>query len=281
MRAIAIEAFGTTDELRRRALPTPEIRPDELLIKVVNAGVSSADCRARKGELPALKPPCVPGFELAGVIERLGDESGGFRIGQSVYALARSGGGYGQWAAVRASDSAPLPPSTLFEEAAVLALDGVAAWRAVGECASAISEDRGVVVHGAANGAGHLALQLAAAQGTRVVATASDDRERQFLSTLGFESVPLEQAQNEAASAAWIDAEDGSHGHDLSGGAQSFQQSVLLEGWPRGATAELLRVIQQKRLRPRLFKILNIAQANDAQKMIEQGRPCGKLSLSF
>jgi len=281
MRAIAIEAFGTTDELRRRALPTPEIGADELLIKVVNAGVSSADCWARKGELSALTPPCVPGFELAGVIERLGGESGSFRVGESVYALARNGGAYGQWAAVRASDAAPLPPSTLFEEAAVLALDGVAAWRAVRECASAISEDRGIVVHGAASGAGHLALQLAAAQGTRVVATHADDRERQFLSTLGVESLSLERAQDEAADADWIDAVEGALGHDLSGGAQSLQQSVLREGWSREATAELSRTIQQKRLRPRLFKILKIGQANEAQKLIERDRPCGKLSLSF
>ena len=269
MRAISIEAFGDHESLQRRALPTPTPGVGEIAIRVVNAGVSRSDLAAQCGAFSQLQAPWTPGFEVAGTVEALGAEIADLRVGDRVYALARRGGGYAQTVVVPRTDVGRMPASLLFEEAAALGLDGAAAAIALD------GVDGAVHVRGAATGAGHLAVQLALAAGHEVSVDVGDDEGRRFVDRFGA------IAHEPIAGAYRIDALDGSDGVNLSGDADSIQATLLRDGWPQGVEQTLATAIAQKRLLPRLFKILKIGQASEAQNSLQSDAPCGKLVLSL
>lgn len=281
MKAIAIEGYGSSEELRRRGLPRPEPASGEVLIRVVVAGVSSLDCAVRRGDAGDVTCPWVPGFEVAGVIEQLGPGCGRFRVGERVFAGLPMGGGYAQFVATHESLVAPMPASLLFEEAATLPLDGLAAYRALHDGNPAIDGASTVAVAGAGSGAGHLAIQIALAAGARVWAHALAGQ-REFVDRLG--RVEWLEATDGVAADVRIDAANGpalQGWTDLGGGPGSHQAAVLGGGGTFDGLARLAPLVEQRRLRPRLFKILNIGKAIEAHQAVESEATCGKLALSI
>jgi len=284
MKAIAIKDFGAPEQLLKRGLPRPEPRGDELLIQVVVAGVSRLDATVRRGEAResiGAALPWVPGFEVAGVVEQLGPECRRLRVGERVWALLPDGGGYAQFAAVKEGCVAPMPASLLFEEAATLPLDGFAAWRALlGN--GPIDDASTVIVRGASSGAGHLAVQMALAAGARVLVHAPDEH-REFVEKLGrvewlgatdepAADCKIEASTERACADGWI---------DLSGGARSEQTTMLRSDEAHHAVAQLSTMVAQRRLRPRLFKILSLGKAVEAHYDIESVSTHGKLALTL
>ncbi len=281
MKAIAIDRFGGSDELIKRGLPKPEPLDDEVLIQVVSAGVSRLDVNARRGdarESVAVAFPWIPGFEVAGVVEQLGPGCRHVRAGDRVYALLPDGGGYAQFVGVKESRVARMPSALLFEEAAAaLPVDGFAAWRAL----HGVDGSSSVVVRGASSGAGHLAVQIALAAGARVFVDAPVEH-REFVEKLG--RIEWLDGGVEPAADYRIDASaagkcpDG--WIDLSGGGRSRQAACVRSGDPHENAAGLVAMIEQRRVRPRLFKILNIGAAAESHACIESGTNCGKLVLT-
>jgi len=285
MKAIAIDRFGGPEQLTKRGFPKPEPHGDEVLIRVVAAGISRLDAIARRGEAResiGVTFPWIPGFEVAGVIEQLGPECGRFRTGDRVYALLPAGGGYAQFAAVKEGRVAPMPASLLFEEAAALPLDGFAAWRALFDGDNPVAGSTSVIVRGASTGAGHLAVQIALAAGARVFVAAPEEH-REFLKKLG--RVEWLDAANEPAADRRIDASTSGPWADgwidLGGGGGSGQAVGLRSDRPHEPVAGLSSMVEQRRVRPRLFKIVNIGQAVEANQAIESETTCGKLTLTL
>ena len=285
MKAIAIEGFGGPEQLIKRGLPRPEPRGDEVLIQVVAAGVSGLDATVRRGgarESIGVALPWVPGFEVAGVVEQLGPECRRFRAGERVLALLPAGGGYAQFAVVKEGCVAPMPASLLFEEAATLPLDGFAAWRALFDGDRPVGGASTVIVRGASSGAGHFVVQIALAMGARVFVDAPDEH-REFVEKLG--QVEWFDATDEPAADRSIDAstsgtcEDG--WIDLGGGARSEQAAGLQSDGPPDAVARISGMVEQRRLRPSLFKILNIGKAVEAHQDIESVSTYGTLALTL
>ena len=285
MKAIAIEGFGGPGQLIKRGLPRPEPRGDEVLIQVVAAGVSQLDATIRKGvarESIGVALPWVPGFEVAGVVEQLGPECRRFRAGERVWAQLPDGGGYAQFATVKESCVAPMPASLLFEEAASLPLDGFAAWRALLGDDCPVGGTSTVIVRGASSGAGHLAVQIALAVGARVFVAAPDEH-REFVEKLG--RVEWLDPTDDPAADRRIDASasqtcaDG--WIDLGGGIRSEQAAGLHSDSPHDAVVQLSVMVEQRRVRPRLFKILNIGKAIEAHQDVESLSTCGKLALTL
>ena len=285
MKAVAIERFGGPEQLIKRGFPKPEPLGDEVLIQVVAAGISRLDASACRGEARgsiAVAFPWVPGFEIAGVVEQLGPECRHFRAGDRVCALLPAGGGYAQFATVKEGRVAPMPASLLFEEAAALPLDGYAAWRAVLGGDGAAAAPSTVIVRGASTGAGHLAVQIALASGARVFAEAPA-KHREFVEKLG--RVEWLEATDEPPADLRIDASTSATGADgwidLGGGGGSLQVAGLRSDHPHAAAAGLSSMIQQRRVRPRLFKMLGIGQAIEAHQSVESSATCGKLALTL
>ena len=176
MRAVTIPTPGGPEALRWAEVPEPDIGPGDLLVAVAAAGVNRADILQRRGHYPA--PPGAPdwpGLEVSGTVEAVGPDVSGWSVGDELYALL-PGGGYAERVVVPASLALPVPSGVSLIEAAALPEAAATAWSNL-VTAGALRPGESVLVHGGSGGVGSHAVQLAAALGARVLATARD-RER-------------------------------------------------------------------------------------------------------
>jgi len=181
MRAIAIESFGGPDRLRLTDLPRPKPARGEVLVRTVAAGVNPADWKIREGWVEDRLPhafPLIPGWDLAGVVDEIGENTSRFRKGDKVWAYARKPvvqwGTYAEFVSVREDHAALMPSAYLFEEAAAVPMAALTAYQALFGVAR-LEKGATVLVHAAAGGVGHFAVQLAAQAGARVVGTAGSE----------------------------------------------------------------------------------------------------------
>jgi NADPH2:quinone reductase len=186
MRAIEISRPGPPEVLTLVERPRPTIGPDDVLIRVVAAGVNRPDVMQRMGHYPP--PPGasdLPGLEVSGTIDDVGAAVTTFAPGDRVCALV-SGGGYAEWCAAPAGQCLPLPKGTDFIAAAALPETTFTVWSNVfdrGKLASGES----ILVHGGSSGIGTTAIQLAHARGARVFATAGSAEKCAACEALGAE----------------------------------------------------------------------------------------------
>jgi len=184
MRAIEITRPGPPDVLRLCERPQPELKPGEVLIKVHAAGVNRPDVIQRLGHYPV--PPGasdLPGLEVAGEIVD-GDLSGtALKKGDLVCALVQ-GGGYAEYCAAPAMQCLPVPAGLSAVEAASLPETFFTVWSNVFDRAR-LSGDETILVQGGTSGIGVTAIQIAAAFGHRVFATAGSDEKCRACEALG------------------------------------------------------------------------------------------------
>lgn len=183
MRAIFIEKPGDTDALRVREVPDPTPRPGEVLIRVKAAGINFADVLARQGIYPAVKKyPVVVGYEVAGVIEAVGDGVDASWRGKSVLALTDFGG-YAELAVCDVRYVWEKPAALSFEQAATLPLNYITAWGLL-IAMGGLSRSDTVLIHNAGGGVGLAALDIAQHVGAVSIGTASP-RKHAFLKSRG------------------------------------------------------------------------------------------------
>lgn len=171
MRVIAIDRPGGPEVLVGATLPDPEPGPTEVLIEVAAAGVNRADLLQRQGAYPP--PPGAPdtlGLECAGVIAAVGNAVTGWQVGDRVAALL-DGGGYADLAIAPATQLLPVPDHLDLVDAAALPEAMCTAWSNL-VMVGRLARGETVLVHGGSGGVGTIAIQLAAAMGARVAATA-------------------------------------------------------------------------------------------------------------
>jgi putative PIG3 family NAD(P)H quinone oxidoreductase len=174
MNVVEIAAPGGPEQLKiaRRALPKPG--DEEVLVKVAAAGVNRPDVMQRQGRYP---PPAgasdLPGLEVAGEIVALGAKVSGLSIGDKVTALL-PGGGYAEYAVAAAPLCLPVPGGISMVEAAAIPETFFTVWTNLFDRGRCKAGDT-VLIHGGTSGIGTTAIQLAAAWGARVFATAGSD----------------------------------------------------------------------------------------------------------
>jgi NADPH2:quinone reductase len=171
MTAIEISTPGAPDVLRAAKLPVPVPGAGEVLIAVRAAGVNRPDVIQRKGAYPP--PPGaspLPGLEVAGEIAAIGAGVTGWKTGDTVCALL-AGGGYAQYAAAPAGQCLPVPRGLSMTEAASLPETFFTVWSNLFDRAR-LQMGETLLVHGGTSGIGITAIQMAAAFGARVLATA-------------------------------------------------------------------------------------------------------------
>lgn len=184
MRYVEISEFGGPEVLRAALGPIPSIEPDEVLIRVHAAGVNRPDVVQRMGFYPP--PPGasqIPGLEVAGEIVAVGARAPRWKVGDRVCALV-SGGGYAEYAAAPAGQCLPVPRGLTLTEAAALPETAFTVWSNVFE-RGALRSGEVLLVHGGTSGIGTIAIQLAAARGARVIATAGSEAKCESCRTLG------------------------------------------------------------------------------------------------
>jgi NADPH:quinone reductase-like Zn-dependent oxidoreductase len=179
MKAIVQDTYGTTDVLELRDINKPEIADDEVLVRVKAAGVDRGVWHLMTGlaypirlagyGLRAPKTP-VPGSDLAGVVEAVGNEVTRFQPGDEVFGIGK--GAYAEYARARESKLAPKPENLSFEQAAVVAISGLPALQGLRDHGR-VTPGQHVLIIGASGGVGSYAVQLAKAFGAEVTAVCS------------------------------------------------------------------------------------------------------------
>jgi NADPH:quinone reductase-like Zn-dependent oxidoreductase len=158
----------------------PTAGAGEVLVKVRAAGVNPADWK--RAQRPSTEP-VTPGWDIAGVISAIGPGVTGWKAGDAVMGFFEATGGYAQYAVITVENIARKPAKLSFDEAAGVPLAAVTAWKALVDVAN-LQKGQRVLIHGAAGGVGSAAVQIAAARGAYVIATASE-RNHAFLRSLG------------------------------------------------------------------------------------------------
>jgi len=186
MKVIEISQPGGAEVLRLAERPRPEPKPHEILIKVAAAGVNRPDVLQRMGNY-AVPPDAsdLPGLEVAGEVVAVGSKAKLFRVGEKVCSLVH-GGGYAEYCVAPEVQALPVPRGLSLVEAASLPETFFTVWANVYD-RGRLAPGESLLVQGGSSGIGVAAIQMAAATGSRVFATAGSDEKCAACLRLGAE----------------------------------------------------------------------------------------------
>jgi NADPH:quinone reductase-like Zn-dependent oxidoreductase len=177
MKAFIIDRYQKNGALRLGEMPDPDLRDDDVLVRVHAAGVNPLDSKIRNGEFKLILPyrlPLILGNEAAGVVIRVGSKVRRFKPGDEVYARPDEAriGTFAEFIAMNEADVALKPKNLTMEEAASIPLVGLTAWQVLIERAN-LKKGQKVLIHAGSGGVGTFAIQLAKHIGATVATTTS------------------------------------------------------------------------------------------------------------
>ncbi|MDQ0602080.1 NADPH:quinone reductase-like Zn-dependent oxidoreductase [Streptomyces canus] len=299
MKAILFDRFGGTEVLHEADIEVPRPGSGQIRVRVRAAGLNALDGKIRSGAMEAAFPtplPAVPGAELAGVVDALGEGVQDVRVGDEVLGWSDTGS-YAQYAL--ATTVAPKPAGLDWQHAVALPVAGETAERVLNLLGVVAGET--VLMHGAAGAVGTLAVQLATARGARVIATAGPANQ-DYLTSLGATATLYGEGLVERVRALAPDGVDAVF--DLAGKGALEDSITLRGGTERIVTISDFRAHQlgvtfssggQKRSATRLAELAQDAatgklvttvnaypldQAAKAQQVSDAGHGRGKLVLT-
>lgn len=185
MKALIVDNSSGTPEMKPGEHPTPEPKPDELLVKIEATALNRADLLQKSGNYPVPDGASpILGLEMAGRVEKTGEEVTQFEEGDLVFGLL-AGGGYAEYCTIPADHAMPLTESLSFEEAAGISETFLTAFQALlwnGE----IFDVETVLIHAGASGVGTSAIQIAKQIfNARVIVTAGSSHKLDLCRSLG------------------------------------------------------------------------------------------------
>ncbi|MFF7610945.1 NADP-dependent oxidoreductase [Streptomyces lavendulae] len=305
MRAVVVSKWGGPEVLVETEAERPEPGMGEVLVRVHAAGVNPVDWKTREsgGLIPWGPVPAV-GWDVSGTVEAVGPGVTLYRAGDEVYGMPRfpqQAGAYAEYVTAPARHLARKPASLSHVEAAALPLAALTAWQALVDTAG-VSAGQRVLVHAAAGGVGHLAVQIAKARGAYVIGTASAGK-HELLRALGADEViDYRTTDFEDAVAdvdVVVDAIGGDHGERSLKVLRPGGHLVTLPG-PDGLPAdpgavhaswvlvepdlkgleEITALVEGGLLKPLIDTVLPLEQAAKAHEIGERGRTTGKIVLT-
>jgi NADPH:quinone reductase-like Zn-dependent oxidoreductase len=309
MKAVRIHRYGAADELVYEEAACPSLREDEVLIRVHAAGVNPFDCAVRSGYVAGSgyfqhTLPLILGADVSGVVESVGSGVTEFQPGDEVYTRVdlNRDGGYAEYVAVRASDVVSKPDSLDHVHAAALPHVSLTAWGTLYDTAN-LAPGQTVLIHGAAGGVGHIAVQLAKLRGAKVIGTASTDN-LDFLRELGVDEavdytvgpfedvvrdvdVVLDTIGGDCQERSWQVLKPGgllmSIVHPPSAetaAACGVRQEFAMASFAVGPVLrEIASLVNAGQLKPTVSAILPLDQVQRAHGMSESRRTRGKIVL--
>jgi NADPH:quinone reductase-like Zn-dependent oxidoreductase len=184
MKAIIIKEFGAADQLQIAEIEKPTITDDQVLIKVMAAGLNPVDTKIRSGKhisCKNLQLPTILGKDMSGIVETVGKNVSTFKHGDAVFGCINHT--YAEYVVASPASIVKKPENVSFEEAAAVSLAGLTAYQAINEHLKVVAGQK-VLIQSAAGGVGHLAVQFAKLNGAFVYGTASG-KNACFLKDLG------------------------------------------------------------------------------------------------
>ncbi len=191
MKAILLTAAGGPEVLQLADVPVPGLpSPSHLQVKLHAAGVNPVDTKLRKGGVPNL--PAILGCDGAGVVESVGSDVTRFQPGDEVFffngGIGGEQGNYAEYTVIHEDYAAARPRRLSMAEAAALPLVWITAWESLIDRAQ-LKAGETVLIHAAAGGVGHVAVQLAKHLGAKVAVTVSGPDKAAFARELGAEKI--------------------------------------------------------------------------------------------
>jgi len=305
MKAIVVHEYGGPEVLKyEENAPRPEPKDNQVLVRVIAAAVNPIDAAIHTGKYAKVfgtTLPLVPGYDIAGVVEKTGAKVTQFKPGDAVYAYPMWGGGCAEYDVVDEAETALKPKSTTFAEAAAVPLAALTAWQALIDVAK-LSAGQTVLIHGGSGGVGSFAIQIAKARGAKVIATAST-RNQDLLKQLGADMAVDYTKQKFEDVAKDVDVVLDSVGKDTlarsygvvkKGGfiatlVSRLDQTELdkhgihgasISVKPNGAElTEIAKLIDEKKVKPLVSEVLPLTDTAKAQEQAATHHTRGKIVL--
>src|SRR5881296_4367399 len=306
MKAVVIHEYGGPEVLKYEDVSQPEPKEDQILVRVIAAGVNPVDGMIRSGMFAKYEKavfPMIPGADIAGVVEKVGSKVTKFKPGDPVFAYVtlKNSGGYAEYALMTEHEAAPKPKSLTYVEAAAVPVVALTAWQALIDTAK-LSRSQTVLIHGGSGGVGTFAIQIAKARGAKVIATAST-RNQDLLKQLGADVVIDYTKQKFEDVAKDVDVILDSVGKDTlarsygvvrKGGfivtlVARIDQAEVDKHRIRGASlgleptsnelAKIGRLIDEKKIRVIVSQTFPLSEAVKAQEQVATGHTRGKIVL--
>ncbi|XKK61837.1 NADP-dependent oxidoreductase [Streptomyces sp. ARC32] len=307
MRAISQDVLGGPEVLKEVRLERPEPRPNEVLVRVRAAGVNPTDWKHRATGGFLGEPPFVLGWDVSGVVESVGIGVAAFRPGDEVFGMLSYPFGHGshaEYVTAPARAFTHKPAGIDHVQAGALPLVSLTAWHALVERADVRPGQR-VLVHAAAGGVGHVAVQIAKARGAYVIGTASAGK-HEFLRSLGADETVDYRETDFAEAVKDVDVVLDTIGGDTSlrslrvlrpggvvvsilpVGSDEFYEEAerlgvravrMLVDADRAGMEEVARLVESRKLRAAVAGTFPLAEAARAHAQGETGRTTGKLVL--
>lgn len=288
MRQVWITKAGPPEVLQVKEAPDPTAQAGQVRVRVKAAGINFADLVARTGMYQDAPPmPCVVGYEVAGVVDQLGEGVTGLAIGDRVFAMPRFGG-YTDTLAIAAEQVFRMPEKMSFEEAAALPVVYLTAHHMM-LFTGRLRPGMRVLIHSAAGGVGLAAIDLARAHGCEIFGTASPSkhgflRERGCVHPLDSGADLTRQVRALLPSGRGLDlvldpigGRSFTDGYNLLGEAGRlvcFGASAMTTGKDRSILSALLMLLRMKWWHP--IKLMN---DNKAVQGVNMGHLFGRLDL--
>ncbi|MEM9418700.1 MAG: zinc-binding dehydrogenase [Planctomycetota bacterium] len=255
MKAMTIPATGEPSVLTLAELDPPTPGDHDLLIEVHAAGLNPVDTKLRSGKFRApVTFPLVPGFDVSGRVVGIGPEVTRFRPGDAVFASPPlfKPGAHAEYVLVDERLAARKPENLSHVEAAAIPLALLTAWELLYDMAD-VSEGQTVLIHAAAGGVGHFAVQLAKARGCVVLGTASSDDSFALLEELGVDHAINYKTQDVAERVMAITDVRGCDAVFDLVGAEVFKASIPLVA-TRGCLGTIVGIPADAELNPLFLK---------------------------
>jgi len=311
MRAVSLDRFGDPEVLTEVRRPVPVPLPTEIRVRVTAAGVNPVDWKTRAGQGMAAvlgDPPLVLGWDVAGVVDAVGAGVTRFTVGDQVFGMPwfpRQAGGYAEYVTAPSRQFAAAPAGLEPVASAALPLAGLTAWQSLVDIAGVVEGQR-VLIHAAAGGVGHLAVQIARSRGAYVIGTASSAKHR-MLGELGMDEainyrgtafehvldpvdVVLDLVGGEVAlrsldvlrpGGLLISVPSRTAGEALAAAADRGIRATGMLVEPDGhALEQLAALVAGRQLRPVVAETFPLKRANEAHRLGEAGRTTGKIVLT-
>ncbi|MGV9255469.1 NADP-dependent oxidoreductase [Streptomyces sp. NPDC003697] len=307
MRAISQDVLGGPEVLKEVRLERPSPRPNEVLVRVKAAGVNPTDWKHRATGGFLGQPPFVLGWDASGIVEETGVGVAMFQPGDEVFGMLPYPFGHGshaEYVTGPARAFVPKPASVDHIQAGALPLVSLTSWQALVERAG-IREGQRVLIHAAAGGVGHVAVQIAKAHGAYVIGTASAGK-HDFLREIGVDE-PVDYRTTDFAEAVRdVDIVLDTLGGDTSlrslrvlrpggivvsivpfGSDEFYQEAdrlgvralrMLVDADHHGMT-QIAELVESGRLRATIAKTFPLSEAAKAHELGETGHTTGKLVL--